>query len=63
MKNATAIGDKYPKLISAVERCHWCETVWTKLYRGDPIEDIDDTCDKCGRCVACCADEGVCEEA
>lgn len=57
-KNATAIGEKYPKLKTSVAECHWCETVWEHLYRG---ETIGDSCKECGRCVACCGDEGVCD--
>lgn len=60
-KNATAIGEKYPKLPPSIEECSWCETVWTHLYRGEIIEEIGDSCKECGRCVACCGDEGVCD--
>ncbi len=60
LKNATAIGEKYPKLISSVVDCHWCETVWAKLFRGETENLGNDACKECGRCVACCDDEEAC---
>lgn len=62
MKDATAIGEKYPKLMPSVEDCSWCETVFEHLYRGETIAEICDTCEECGRCVACCGDDGTCKK-